>query len=119
MQIGGTAIPDTEPYRMGSSGSYKPDPPVVVGQDGEAMDVVAGYAKVTWSWEALSHEMYQFWTTTILSGQPSLAFTSAQLYDHTPALVTYTRCVVHRPTFDKFENGEVIGVQVVIDDLRV
>lgn len=117
--IGGNTVPSTYPYYMGEKGKYVPKRKEVVGRDGEGLDIVAGYAAVVWSWEELTYEDYQWWTTTLLAGAPSAAFSAAQLHDHGPTLTTYTHCIVHAPTFEQFLNGVIIGVQVVIDDLRV
>ncbi len=119
MHIGGTTIPSAYPGYMADKGSYKFERAEVVGRDGEGNDITAGYAKLTWSWEALTYDEYGWWVTTLLAGAQSVVFNSAQLYNHVPTLTTYSHCVVHAPTFEAFNSGEVRGVTVVIDDLRV
>ena len=116
MQINHNTILSVAPYYMGDGGTYIPKPPATVRQNGLGLDVVAGYSSVEWSWEYLTAADYTWWTVLLVEA-PSLQFSHAYLYDHHSALITYSNCVVHRPTFEKIVGDTYYNVRLLIDQL--
>ncbi len=116
LQVNHTTVPASEPYYMGTGGTYVPKPPATVRTNGLGQDVAAGYSSVEWSWEELSKDDYLWWYT-ILLGQPSQQFSHAYLYNHVGDLTTYSNAVVHRPTFERIVGNVYLNVKIVIDQL--
>ena len=108
----------TIPSPMDNKGSYRWEPPPIIGRNGQGAAITGTYASVTWEWAALTPAEYGFWITTLLQGQASATYTTnCQLYDHTQTLKTLTHCTVLRPTYERIENGLYIDVSLTIDQI--
>lgn len=99
---------------MDERGSYRFDQEIL-GRNGRAAAVPAPYATVTWDFDYLTKDEYAWWYSTLLSGQPSQEYTQCKFFNAVGTLTTYSHCVVLRPTYERFQDGLLWGVRVVID----
>ena len=113
MHIGGTTIPTS----MDNRGTYLFDPPKTIRTNGAGLAVASGYSTLSWNWARLNQTEWNWWCTTVLTGEASKRFTSAELYNHMNVLKTFTNCVVMRPTREKVKNGKYINVKIEIANI--
>ena len=114
MLVGASEIPSPMDIR----GEYLFDPPAIVGQNGEGLDVEAGGAVLTWAWPWLTKTDYTFWTQTLLAGAASVAVASLTVYDADQELTAYGYAVIHRPRYRKIQSGLYYDVTLKIDQIR-
>lgn len=110
MQINNIAIQSP----MDEDGEYAFDPGEVLGDNGRGASITAPYATLTWRFEFLTPAQMAWWCTTLLGGAASAEFTQCKLFNHLGALTTYSHCLVRRPTYERFRDGLLYGVTVVI-----
>lgn len=111
MQINSTAIQAP----MDEAGSYTFDPGAPIIVNGRGLAVTTPYATVRWQFETLTPAQMAWWCTTLLNGAASVEFNQCKLFNHLGSLTTYSHCVVTRPTYERFQDGLLYGVQVTID----
>ena len=114
MQINSVAIPSP----MDERGAYRFNPPAVVAKNGQGLAVTAGASTISWQWIYLSKADFTWWITTLLGGAASAAYTQAKFFNHTLTLTTYAYCIVHRPTYERIENGLYMNVALEIEAIR-
>lgn len=112
LSIGGTTIPTT----LRDSGEYFYDPGRRV-INGQGLTVTVGLASVRWRWKFLTQGDYLWWCNTLLSGNRSVAFNSASLWNDLYVETAFTNCIVRRPTFQTYRNTFVYDVELMIDHL--
>ena len=113
-QIDGNTIPTP----MADRGYYVPKDAPILATNGRNEPVTGGYPSVTWTWDWLDSDDYDWWCDTILSGARSAILTgTTQLYDTNRDLVTYASVTVIKPTFEYIENGIYYNVVVEIKDM--
>lgn len=106
---------NTIPAAMADSGNYIFDPAPILRQRGTGIDVVHPGAVLIWQWAALTKTEMSFWQTTILGGEISIESSGThQLYDDNKDLVTYSYCIVDRPTWARFANNIFYDVEIQI-----
>lgn len=113
MEINHIAIPSP----MDGKGEYRFEREIL-GRNGVGIDVEAPTATVTWRWPEMNKTDFTWWYTSLLSGLPAYAFSHAKLFDHVQALVTYSYCIVHRPTYERIVAGAYVGVVVEISHIQ-
>lgn len=111
MQINSIAIPSP----MDERGSYKFSPPAVVARNGAGLAVTAGTRSLSWQWPYMARTDFVWWTTTLLAGAASAEFTQCKLINDQQTLTTYTHCIVHRPDYERIENGLYYNVTLTIE----
>lgn len=116
VQIASNTMPDTI-ANLGPLYNWRR--PRVVGRNGRGLDVVVGYPALEWGWTWLIDSDWDWWVTTILSGQQSALISSGttQLYDQDKVLKTITSCVVHAPEHQTIRNGLHYNVRILIDQI--
>ena len=113
-QIDGNTIPEP----MATRGLYVPHDAPILATNGQGEPVVGGYPWITWGWDWLDADDYDWWCDTLLGGARSAILTgTTQLYDTNRDLVTYASATVTKPTFEAIQNGIYYNVTVEIKDL--
>lgn len=85
--------------------------------NGLAETVTAGLASLTWTFPSMSLADWQWWTTTILNGQPSLQC-PAVLWNDQRVETSYSSVIVRYPDPpDKVRNGRLYNVVIKIDTM--
>lgn len=115
MTFGGTSMP-TNIENHGEGYLFKR--PDVLFEDGEGNAVVAPYASITWTFDVMEPADYTWWRTTLLAGARSVKYSSAQLYDDTRTLTSYTNAVVYAPTYSKISNNWYHDVVIEIKYIK-
>lgn len=122
MTFGVHTVPQTDGsgnLRLGAKGDWLFMPPQIVGNNGQGLAVVAGYASATWTWDLLNNTDYVWLTNTLLGGAASVRFTSGiNIYNDQWVRTTYASCIVHRPTADKpdgaYHTNVVLRVERIV-----
>lgn len=110
-KLNNVTIPDS----IADRGQYRYEPPEILGENGEADAVTARFARVTWRFPHMTLADYTWWRTTLLGGAASLkCTTNTQLVDDLQQAIDCA-CVVHRPTYERIQNGLYINVEVKIE----
>lgn len=115
MHIGGQTIPS--PMDVRGRYLYTRDP--VLRTNGQGVAVTLPYATLTWTWDALVQNDFNWWYNDLLDGDPSKRFTSAQLFDEQGILLTLSSLVVFRPTYEYVHGPEYVNVTVQITRIRI
>lgn len=90
----------------------------VVGKNGASIAQVLPYAILTWTWDSLELEEWQWWTTTILSGAASASLTgTTTLVDDDGTEQTYSHVLVNRPT-GKLRGNHFENVTIILEQLE-
>lgn len=110
MQINSIAIDSP----MDERGTYQFDRPII-SRNGRGHGVLAPYATLTWNFEYLTTDQMNWWINGILLGQPYQEYGQCKLFNEVGVLTTYSHCVVYKPTYQRFQDGLIWGVEVVID----
>jgi hypothetical protein len=109
----------TIPDSIANRGQYRYEPPETLGENGRGEAVAAPYARVVWKFNHMTLSDYTWWRTTLLGGAASLTCSSnTQLVNDLQAAVNCT-CVVHRPTYERIQNGLYMNVEVRIERIVV
>ena len=109
-----------EPTMSGRALNYLFEPGIPVCRNGLGEVVVAGGARVTWTWAVLTPAEYNSLVTTLCLGRPSLrceAINGITLYNDLQVEQTFSNCVVIRPTYKEFSADLYREVTLVIDGL--
>jgi hypothetical protein len=115
LYINGTAF-YSESLEQRARHTYNPGRIVYNGQ---GVQVTGGLPSITLSFGWMNATEWTWWVTTILGGARSKLCSTGntKLYDDDLILTTYSSCVVHKPTFQRYENGLRRDVEVRITAL--
>ena len=102
---------------MASRGSYKWQQAETLGTKGTGLPVKADGSSLTWFFDFLNDDEWEWWTQTLLGGLDSGEFDSAILYDDDGFGDTFDHCIVYRPVHEKIWLGDHINVTVLITDI--
>lgn len=102
MTLGAFTVPTTiENHGAG----YKFNPPESLHDNGLGEPVDAPYASLTWTFDIMEPEDYDWITDTLLGGASGVKFFSAFLYDNNRTLRAFSGVTARRPTTDGISNG--------------
>lgn len=113
MTIGGNAIPTS----IENKGKYLFKHPEETGKNGLGEPVLGLFSSITWTFPNLTFAEFDWWLQSLLVNQKFRRFTSAQFYDDTRNLITYSHCIVKRPTFEHIRAANYENVTIQIDQI--
>jgi hypothetical protein len=108
------------PSMSGRALSYLFEPGLPVCRNGLGEVVVAGGARVTWTWAVLTSDEYKFLVRDLCQWRPSLRWeviNGISLYNDLQVEQTFSNCVVLRPTYKEFSSDLYREVTLIIDGL--
>lgn len=115
----GTIVMPTEMANRGLS--YLFAPPAVVAINGLGTAVTAGGSTIDWVFSSMSLTEWAWWTTTLLAGAASRAFSgvsgSTRFVNDQGVETAFTQCVVFRPVAEQFSGLYYRNVKVRIEQI--
>jgi hypothetical protein len=102
------------PATIANRGQYRYDPPAILAENGEGAAVAGPYAEITWKFPHMTLADYTWWRTTLLAGAASLTCASNTTLVNDLQTEFNCTCIVHRPTYERIQNGLYINVEVKI-----
>lgn len=112
----------TLPTTLDGRGTYIFERPKSIRKNGKGEAVVAGFARLTWTWARMSQEDWNFWNTTVLAGSASRSISAspaAKLFNHMNVLTDYSYCVILAPSFERVQNAKYINVKLEIEQILI
>lgn len=111
--LGGTTIPST--IDLHGRYLYKKE---VLRTNGDGEAVVSNYATITWTFEIMDMTDFEWICDTLMSGNYSVKYGSASLYDDHGDTITPTNVVSQRPSYDYASGGYAYGVEWKLERVR-
>lgn len=113
MQINSIDVPTS----MNERGKYVFKGARVVGYNGQKDRIRVGSSSLTWLFDEIDDDEWEWLAQTLLGGEDSAEFSQCQLYDEDRVLTTFNHCKVYRPDGGEFLHGKHVNVTLEIVDI--